>query len=146
MSGVAVTALGWAVVNEKLPADAPCTSRSVCTLTVSPGANGCAGSNVEPSPFEYAVHVPSWLPDRAPLTLIAPMSAGATPRKLIAVRGFAKWLPGAGDTVTGCVAVAARARAAGPATTINDATSVAAPSARNRTYVLVCPATISIPR
>ena len=64
----------------------------------------------------------------------------------IAVRGIREVAAGRGrhrDRLRGC----RRGREArGPATTINDATSVAPPSARNRTYVLVCPATISIPR
>src|SRR5436309_14253705 len=106
--------------NEKSGPVAPSTARPVCTVTTSPAVNGCAGENVEPVPFEYAVQLPSWRPDREPVTVIEPMRAGATPRKLIVVCGFAKWLPGAGDTVTVGSVPAACAAGAVPATTRND--------------------------
>ena len=73
----------------------------VPTVTVSPGANGAAGTKLPPSPSESATTVPVWAPLDEPVTVIVPSWPADTPRNVIWVAGEAKWPPGIGNTYTG---------------------------------------------
>src|SRR5436305_15085804 len=73
----------------------------VPTVTISPAANGVAGSKLPPLPSESACTVPGCEPLRDPVTVIVPSWLAGTPRKVICVAGEANCPPGIGNTYTG---------------------------------------------
>src|ERR687894_1722219 len=108
-------------------------TRSVETLTSSPGSNGSSGTKLAPSPSECGSRGPSWRPLLPPDTSISPSRSGGRPRREISVEGDAQRPPGTGETVTGSGGSAAPSSvpSVSTSTTATAATSKPASAARS---------------
>ena len=85
-----------AIVNDTAPFRCPTSGTSALTLTLSPAANGLAGTKLAPSPSECALIVPAWTLVFEPTTFTPRQLVGATPRKLISLWAEASGVPANG--------------------------------------------------